>query len=405
MKILLNGEYGAIHGAYWMYYGVIASFSSVFLLDKGYDNYQIGIIFALGNIISVFFQPILADVSDRAKRFSSFEVTIIGSIFMAVLGGSFFFFSERSLMLSVIYATVFGVFLALQPILNSLAFKLSESGYYVDFGSMRSVGSLGFSILCLVLGDMVEKLGVGILPIVGETLIVLLIVILILTKITFKKALEQGMNRPEILSNRENVSKDEEVCLLTFIKRKPYFMLLNVGVMVFFLQNAVTNNFMLQIVKSVGGNSADMGRILFVMAFLEMPGLLYFSKLSKKFKLENLIKFGCLCFTLKLLTMAVATNVITIYIAHVFHMLSFPLFLSGMITYINSLMKKAEAVKGQALFTTSITISGIFASVFGGVVLDLMGAKAMLYISTGITFLGMVMIAVLIPKVNKESDV
>lgn len=402
MKILLNGEYGTIHGVYWMYYGVIASFASVFLLDKGYDNYQIGIIFAVGNIISVVFQPILADVSDRSKRFTSFEVAITASGFMAVLGGMLFLFKSRSLLLSIIYALILGIFLSIQPIFNSLAFRLSESAHQVDFGAMRSVGSLCYALLCLILGTMVKTMGVNILLIVGETLLILLIVISTATKATFKNALLK-VGKPYKQLNISEKPKDEGG-LKAFIKNKPYFLVLNLGVMIVFLQNAVTNNFTLQIVESVGGNSEDMGRILFVMAFLEMPGLIYFSRLKRKFKLENLIIFSCFSFILKLVTMAMAGNVTVIYLAHIFHMSSFPLFLSGMITYINTLMKRDEAVKGQALFTIALTLSGVFASLFAGAVLDLMGAKALLWIASFVTAIGTVIIIYLLPRAKNESQ-
>jgi MFS transporter, PPP family, 3-phenylpropionic acid transporter len=53
MKRILNFEYGTIQGSYWMYYGVIMSFASIFLLGKNYTNYEIGIILALSSILAV----------------------------------------------------------------------------------------------------------------------------------------------------------------------------------------------------------------------------------------------------------------------------------------------------------------------------------------------------------------
>ena len=64
MKKLLNIEYAAVNGGYWMVYGVVCSFSSVFLLGKGYSNADIGIILAVGSVAAVFMQPLLADMAD-----------------------------------------------------------------------------------------------------------------------------------------------------------------------------------------------------------------------------------------------------------------------------------------------------------------------------------------------------
>lgn len=67
MGKLLNIKYGCIHGTYWMYYGVAGSFASAFLLARGYSNAEIGIILAVGNILAVFLQPLIADLADRSK--------------------------------------------------------------------------------------------------------------------------------------------------------------------------------------------------------------------------------------------------------------------------------------------------------------------------------------------------
>ena len=74
MEKKLNFLYSSIHGAYWVYYGVISSFSSVFLLARGFSNSQIGIIIALANILAVIIQPYLADYVDRSGRTAIFSV-------------------------------------------------------------------------------------------------------------------------------------------------------------------------------------------------------------------------------------------------------------------------------------------------------------------------------------------
>ena len=70
MEKILNVEYASIHGTYWMYYGVICSFASVFLLATGYSNSEIGLILAIGNVAAVILQPIVADFADRSKKLS-----------------------------------------------------------------------------------------------------------------------------------------------------------------------------------------------------------------------------------------------------------------------------------------------------------------------------------------------
>ena len=77
---------------------------------------------------------------------------------------------------------------ALQPLFNSMAFKLEESGHQIKFGVNRAVGSLAYSALCAVLGTLTERMGVQVLPVTDGIVLILLILTLVMTGKHFKKA-------------------------------------------------------------------------------------------------------------------------------------------------------------------------------------------------------------------------
>jgi hypothetical protein len=60
------------------------------------------------------------------------------------------------------------------------------------------------------------------------------------------------------------------------------FFIMNLGVLGIFFSNAVLNNYMAQICDGVGGSTEDMGRILGVMAFLEIPTMVFFKQLRRR---------------------------------------------------------------------------------------------------------------------------
>ena len=66
---VMNIEYGGIWSMYWAYYGVLLSFGSIYLLGKGFSNYEIGLLFALAGIFGAVIQPPIADVVDHAEKF------------------------------------------------------------------------------------------------------------------------------------------------------------------------------------------------------------------------------------------------------------------------------------------------------------------------------------------------
>ena len=198
--------------------------------------------------------------------------------------------------------------------------------------------------------------------------------------------------------------KYEEISMSMFVKRNKLFIVLNVFIMILFFQNTITNNFMYQIVTGVGGTSEDMGRIFGVMAALEIPGLFFFNNIHKKFSCSTLLKFAAAAFVGKVLTLYLANSVFMVYAAHFFQLFSFSIFLAGIVQFINEIMERGEAVRGQAVYTTAITIGGVFANIAGGIILDVSGPKVMLLVSTILTVIGAAGVFLLIGKIDKKSE-
>ena len=192
MKKILNLNYGAVHGAYWMLYGVATGFSSALLLAAGYSNGEIGMILAAGSVIAVFLQPLIADFADRSKKISLTGVTEICTVISMILYAGLFILKHQSAALFVCYALILAWVITLQPLLNSLCFRLERSGIHINFGVCRSVGSMGYSILCSVLGTLVENHGVSVLPAAGELTLVALLIALLCVKRNFDKACRQN---------------------------------------------------------------------------------------------------------------------------------------------------------------------------------------------------------------------
>ena len=409
MEKMLNIKYGCIHGTYWMYYGVAGSFASAFLLARGYSNAEIGIILAVGNILAVFLQPLIADLADRSKKLSLIGVTQLSAVLLMVLTGLLFVMKQKSAALWVVYMFIMAWMTTLQPLFNSLAFKLEETGVHINFGACRSVGSLAYAVLCAFLGTLVEAKGVGVLPLSGEIVLLMLLASLWVTKTQFDRMVGEktGKQAVSVLGECGHVpaadaEEAEEINLALFVKRNKLFVVLNLAVIGVFFSNSILNNFMLQVVEGVGGTSEDMGRIFSVMAFLEIPALFFFDKIKERFSCQLILKFAAICFTLKVLLIYLAESVTMIYVAHLLQTLSFGLFLPAMVSFIGEVMAKGEAVKGQALYTVMTTASSMLASVLGGIMLDVSGPGFMLLVSTIVTGLGALVLVLIVDRIKKK---
>ena len=195
--------------------------------------------------------------------------------------------------------------------------------------------------------------------------------------------------------------ESQQISLMEFIRRNKLFFVLNIGVVGLFFSNSILNNYMVQIVTDVGGTSEDMGRILGVMAFLEIPTMVFFSRLKRRFSCQLLLKVASVGFTVKIGLCWLAASVGMLYVAQLFQLVSFALFLPGMVYFTGENMSPGEAVRGQALFTTMITVTTIFSSLLGGWILDVSGAKTLTFIATLATAAGAVIVFAVVDRIKK----
>ena len=413
---ILNAGYANIFAAYWMFYGVANAFASAYLLPKGYTNAEIGIILAVGSVLAIFLQPIMADIADRSKKLSLLGVTQLSAGLLIVLEATLFAMAHKSLALWVVFVMIIAWLTALQPLFNSLAFHLEESGVHIHFGVCRGMGSLGFALLTAVLGTFVEMWGANILPAVGELTLAGLLVTIIIVKREFEGCVKMKAQARSVGVDTgaggdaevplplllDSVDKQEEINLWRFIHDNKLFLILNIGVIGLYFSNAVLNNFMLQIVNAVGGTSEDMGRVLAVMAFMEMPALFFFDKVKVRFSCQTLLKVAAVGFTLRVALIFLAKSMTVIYLAHIFQTLGFALFLPAMVGVIGDGMRRGEAVKGQAFFTAMTTVAAMISSVLGGIMLDVRDAHFMLLVSTLVTAAGALVIIIVVGKIRKQ---
>lgn len=254
MKKILNLEFSCIHGTYWMVYGVVSSFASVFLLAKGFTNWNIGITFAAANVLAVILQPIVADIADRAKRLSIIGIGEILTILMMVVMLGMLVLEDSMIALSIVFILLIAWHTVLQPLFNSLTFTLEESGVHINFGVARSVGSLAYAALVAVLGTVVEKHGIVALPVSGEVILVMLLISLVITGRSYNKARNCHVERAHTSSDEIQMygeekdtepDSEESISLVQFVKRNKVFFLVNIGVVGLYFSNSVLNNYMM----------------------------------------------------------------------------------------------------------------------------------------------------------------
>lgn len=392
----LDIRYACIHGFYWMICCAMIGYASVFLLDRGFGNTTIGIVLSISNILAVFGQPAIASYMDKTTKLSLRMLISIILVAIIVLSLILSFISGASIVMVVLTITVFTLMLVLQPFINSLTFAFEKNGIHINFGLARGIGSVAYAVMSLILGNVVAIFSPELLPYfyVGLSLCALLFV--------YTFYLPGG--KDEIV-HEEKQEEHDQLSMGQFIKKYKTFMFLLVATVFLFFDHSIINNFFIQVVNHINGNSADMGNAIFLAALLELPTMALFTKLQKKVGCRRMMIISAVFFSVKHVLTYFAVNMMMIYIAQVMQMLAYAVFIPASVYYVRQLVDAHDMNKGQALVTGAMTLASVFASLAGGVLLDALGVSKVLLIGAIISVIGTVFMFFSVDDVDHKEEI
>ncbi|MEG1449041.1 MAG: MFS transporter, partial [Oscillospiraceae bacterium] len=325
-----------------------------------------------------------ASMADRSDKVTVRMLSMVICVLSAGCSALLLLFSGQKLMLSFLYMVLVVLLQTMMPLINALGMECINLGISVDFGFARGIGSLTFSILSLVIGNVLKGRNPDIIPMI----IIGLYMFLFLGLINFK-----------FVSQKTEVPKDNIVAQKGFseyLQKYRSFYISLVGVVLIFSSHIVLNNFLFQITTDIGGTSSQMGTAMAICAFIELPTMMFFFMIVGKIKCEGLIKISAIFFTLKTFLTYFCSTISGLYLIQLTQLLGFALFTPASVYYVNKIMDEDDKAKGQAFLTMAITAGGVVGNVFGGVAIDIFGVKPLLLISAIGAAIGTAIIVVFI---------
>lgn len=390
----LNIKYMASQIFYFGAFAAMMGYASVYLLYKGFSNSTIGIILSLCSILAVFMQPALASFADNHKNIEIRKIINTIVAIAIILSVALLVIPTNQTLIFILIVAIFSLETTIMPLINTLAFIFEKYGIQINFGIARGLGSVAYALTSMALGYIVEWFSPDLLPIcyvVFNALLFIVVHLFVLPKnAQIVNADEESETEAEV---QENVS------LLKFASKYKKFIVFLLGFVLVYFAHTIINNFFIQIVTNVGGNSSDMGNAVFLAAMLELPTMAYFTKLSQKVNCGTLIKASIVLFLAKHAITYLATNMVMIYIAQVLQMGAYALFIPASVYYVNCKVDNKDIVKGQSFVTTSMTMSGVFANIIGGFLLDAVGVSEVLLIGVILSLIGAVIVLFTVEKV------
>ena len=368
--------YSAVQGTYWMTICAAIAFAVVHLQGLGYSNTELGFILAAGNLSGAVLGPA---VSARIDRDPAVKPSFLVPVFLAAQALALLtqvFFPVRCAVMTLAVLFQIGFSLTVNSINLKLYVDCLSQGHSIDFGIARGAGSLAFVFISVILGKLVSRLGVHVLPVSGLVLCLLQL----FAHLTMCRFVSYRDRREE---QREKASD-----LFGFFARYRRFCILLLGtVFLFFAHNSVFN-FLINVTRNVGGDTETMGWLNAYIAAVEIPVMLLFSRLRKRAACTTLLSLSFLCFVLKGIAVALASSVPGLAAAFLLQAPSFALYTAAIVPFVNEEIRYEDSAKAQSLMYTMTTVGTVLSSVISGRLYDTIPVRSVLWICVAAAFAG-----------------
>lgn len=375
----LNVEYFSLQSLFWMTYCMVVGFSVTYLLSCGYSNSEAGYILASANICALILQPFLADLADHSKKINAMTILLVSIAIIFVCSIGLFFISIRSIVLTLIYVVMITLANAVIAFLTSVQFLMDTSKSKINFGLCRAGGSLCFAILSALMGMMIERIGMKSIP---TALFIITLLIIVLCMYITRHRINDKQTTGSTLEKRKSSS------LFIFFRENQKFMILSVAMLFIYYAHAFITNFTISIVRNVGGNHREMGYLIAFMALMELPGMIGFKEISRRFKVSSLLLFSMIMFSVKAIIVWLSPSLITLTFGFALQVVSFALYIPASVQYANIIIDEKDTVKAQMMFNFMQAGGAVFSSIIGGWLIDFSGISHALLVGAILSCIG-----------------
>ena len=365
-------QYALLNFGYWIDNLIVFSFAAVLLSGRGFTPAQIGYVTTLAALLTIVLQLSMSTLADRSTKIT------LKQIMAAMIAAAVVTAAATALMPGIYVASFVGMFTsmalvsALSPLITSLCLQYNAAGHNIDYGLARSVGSLGYALAGYVMGRITEEFGSEItLPIFCGLHALLLALVCL-------------MRRPQPVEHIVDASH-EASSLREFFRCYRRFDLYLLTAILLNSTQFIHNTYLIYFVRHYGGDAADMGLLLSVCAFAEMPAIAVGVRLIKRFSAETLLRISAVSGPIKFAAMLIIPNIHWFIGLQVIQFTYAGLFTVSSVYFVSSLVRQKDSIKAQSLIAVGLGgICSIAANFSGGWMLERFSIQTILVIGTGV---------------------
>ncbi|MDO4633467.1 MAG: MFS transporter [Eubacteriales bacterium] len=379
---------------FWGIFAALPGMASMYLLDHGFSNALIGALIAGSGVGAAVLQPLFGSYADRPESASLKKILTVFTAVLLIVSVLLLMTGKYPVLTGLLYGTAVAFLQVMTPLLNAMGAETLNQGKKLNYGLARGGGSAGYAAAAYLMGVLAEKFGTAVIPL-GSVLMLagLLAAILIFP---FEKCRVPEKEKAEGAEEQRKGS--------SLLKKYPRFFLVMAGCVFIYIGHTVLNSFTYQIMSSKGGGRAETGFMIALAAILELVPMLLFGYMQKKVRCDIWFRITGIFFTLKTAATLLAPGIRSLYAAQLFQVFGWGLITVSAVYYVNSIMKREDAVKGQTFMNMTYTAGCVIGSLAGGRIIDVWSVSAMLLFGTIASAIGMVILLFGTEKVCKKDE-
>lgn len=285
-------------------------------------------------ISGIFLSPYLI------KKYN-IDITLKLSVGVGLILAVSYGFTNEKIVLGLITFLFGMIYFMVSPLVEGLAslFLREEN---IDYGKARTYGSLGFTVIGIIIGGILGYVGNGALYYILIFLVALYLVFMFLPQPKLVKS----------LSFEEPNTKKEKESLYSWVLKDRNAILLIITVFLYQLSHTAYNNYNALYLESMNISAKWLsGVILNVSVIAEIIFFIFSKRLVKRIKPKNLMVFAGVCAIIRWGALAMFHNIYIFTIMQTFHAITFAVAHIAFILILNKDYNNKEIIDMQNLYT------------------------------------------------------
>ena len=285
-------------------------------------------------ISGIFLSPYLI------KKYN-IDITLKLSVGIGLILAVSYGFTNEKIVLGLITFLFGMIYFMVSPLVEGLAslFLREEN---IDYGKARTYGSLGFTVIGIIIG--------GILGYVGNGALYYILIFLVALYLVF-----MFLPQPKLVKNlnlEEPNTKKEKESLYSWVLKDRNAILLIITVFLYQLSHTAYNNYNALYLESMNISAKWLsGVILNVSVIAEIIFFIFSKRLVKRIKPKNLMIFAGVCAIIRWAALATFHNIYVFTIMQTFHAITFAVAHIAFILILNKDYNNKEIIDMQNLYT------------------------------------------------------